>query len=75
MEVKKAGKYKMRNDEQCEIYGFDDLGTGRIFAEGFDAKSRCMKHWDPETGKIESSWAKKTPNPEQYDIVDLWTGQ
>lgn len=69
MEVKKAGQYKMRNGELCEVYGFDDLGTDQVFAEGFDLKGRHMKHWDPETGKIASSWAKKVEGSEQYDIV------
>lgn len=70
MEVKKSGKYKMRNGEECEVYGFDDLGGGPVLAEGFDCKGRHMKHWDPETGKIASAWAKKEPSSEQYDIVE-----
>lgn len=72
MEVKKAGKYKMRSGELCEVYGFDDLGGGTQYAEGFDLKERHMKHWDPETGKIVSSWAKQLPGEQmdQFDIIE-----
>jgi hypothetical protein len=70
MEVKNAGIYIMRNGDECEVYGFDGLGTDTLFAEGYDLKGRYLKHWDPETGKLASSWAKNTPNAEQFDIVD-----
>lgn len=69
IEVKKTGIYKMRHGDLCEVYGFDDLGTGVDFAEGFDVKGRHMKHWNCDTGKLASSWAKNTPNAGQYDIV------
>lgn len=51
MEVKKAGKYKTRNGRNVEIYGFDDLASGTMFAEGFFEDTRKMNWWDPETGK------------------------
>lgn len=70
IEVKKTGKYKMRNGKECEVYGFDDLGTGTMLAEGFDSEGRHMKHWNPDNGKIESTWAKKQENSDQYDIVE-----
>lgn len=68
IEVKKAGKYIMRNGKECEVYGFDDLGTGNVMAEGFDIEGRHMKHWNVETGKIESTWGKKE-GADEYDIV------
>lgn len=61
----------MRNGEECEVYGFDDLGTDTQYAEGFDLRTRGVKHWNPENGKIETSWLKKQANPEQYDIVGV----
>lgn len=70
IEVKKAGVYKMRNNEKCEVYGFDDLGTGKMFAEGYALKDKRMKHWCSETGRLEK-YSKEIGMQNEFDIVEF----